>query len=187
MKIKLGNSVIVSDPSYNTETWCQAKIENVKEGEYDVICKKVDTGDWGVRNSTLSAIHSSYRDTLIPWEVCPAEIGVDSGQAGIFDISDYRKDGMDIEVPTVAYDGESFEKFDRMLPIEAEGDDWYRKICKLTLGKEGWGYYSTGVVARSGYGDGGYVLYVAKNEEGQIIGFSIDFLVEEIDTEEICK
>lgn len=45
MKIKLGNSVMVSDPCYTLDTWCQAKVDNVKEGEYNTYCHKIDTGD----------------------------------------------------------------------------------------------------------------------------------------------
>lgn len=180
--IKLGSEVIVTDPSYDTNTWCQAKLKDVYPGNYKVRCIKHDTGDWGVRNDKLIAIHeifsyASLKDFFdLNWEVHPNEIGVDSGQAGIFDMADYRKDGMDIEVPTVAYDGSNFEKFDAILPVDGEGDDWYRKMCKLTLGVEGWGYFSSGVVARSGFGDGGYTLLVAK-ANGKIVGIMIDFQV----------
>jgi len=181
--IKLGKEVIVTDPSYDTETWCQAKLNNVLPGNYVVKCIKHDTGDFGVRNDKLIAIHESLSSiNLKEWEIYPTEIGVDSGQAGIFDITEYRKDGMDIEVPSVAYDGGTFERFDAMFAREGVGDDWYSKICKLTLGQEGWGYFSSGVVARSGFGDGGYTLFIAKRN-GKIVGLMIDFQVIEVENE----
>jgi hypothetical protein len=180
MKINLGNSVIVTDPSYDTNTWCQAKIENVKEGEYNTHCEIVDTGSWGNRCSLLIASHSSYNVNNLNWEVHPNEIGVDSGQAGIFDMDNYRKDGLDIEVPKVGFDGQPFDRLEEMLKPENEGDDFYLKMCKITLSEKQWGGFDNGVICRSGYGDGGYVLYVAKDEStGKIIGFCIDFMVQE--------
>ena len=183
MKIKLGNSVMVSDPCYTPDTWCQAKIENVKEGEYNTYCHKIHTGDFGVRCSLLLAVHSSYDVNKMHWELHPNEIGVDSGQAGIFDMSTFRKDGLDIEVPTIGYDGRDLSWLDGLKSISGvtpEGEDWYIKMCKLTLTEQMWGGYENGVVSRSGFGDGGYTLYVAKEEfTGKVIAFCIDFAVEE--------
>lgn len=180
MKINLGKSVIVTDPSYNTETWCQAKVDNVKEGEYITHCEIVDTDGWGKRCSLLIASHSSYNVNNLNWEVYPEEIGVDSGQAGIFDMAYYRKDGLDIEVPKVGYDGQPFDRLDEIMKPENEGDDFYLKMCKFTLSEKKWGGFENGVVCQSGYGDGGYVLYVAREEySGKIIGFCIDFMVQE--------
>ena len=180
MKINLGKSVIVTDPSYNTETWCQAKLDNVKEGEYITHCEIVDTDGWGKRCSLLIASHSNYNVNNLNWEVYPEEIGVDSGQAGIFDMASYRKDGLDIEVPKVGFDGQPFDRLDEIMKSENEGDDFYLKMCKFTLSEKKWGGFENGVVCQSGYGDGGYVLYVAREEySGKIIGFCIDFMVQE--------
>ena len=180
MKINLGKSVIVTDPSYNTETWCQAKVDNVKEGEYISHCEIVDTDGWGKRCSLLIASHSSYNVNNLNWEVYPEEIGVDSGQAGIFDMAYYRKDGLDIEVPKVGYDGQPFDRLDEIMKPENEGDDFYLKMCKFTLSEKKWGGFENGVVCQSGYGDGGYILYVAREEySGKIIGMCIDFMVQE--------
>ena len=180
MKINLGKSVIVTDPSYNTETWCQAKLDNVKEGQYITHCEIVDTDGWGKRCSLLIASHSSYNVNNLNWEVYPEEIGVDSGQAGIFDMAYYRKDGLDIEVPKVGFDGQPFDRLDEIMKSENEGDDFYLKMCKFTLSEKKWGGFENGVVCQSGYGDGGYILYVAREEySGKIIGMCIDFMVQE--------
>ena len=180
-QILLGDSVIVTDPCYDTNTWCQAKVENVLEGKYDTFCNKVDTGDWGKRNASLIAIHKNYRGEEMKWEIYPAEIGVDSGQAGIFDIRDYKKDGLEMELPTTMYDGDSFDsdKWKSFFSNDfEEGNDFYKKMCKFTLSEQGWGNYASGVVSRSGFGDGAYVLRVAK-DKGKVVGFFIDFAVEE--------
>jgi len=178
MKINLGKSVIVTDPSYDTETWCQAKLDNVKAGEYLTHCDIVDSDGWGERCSLLIAVHSNYSANDLKWEVHPQEIGVDSGQAGIFDMAHYRKDGIEMQTPEVGYDGQPFDRLEAMLKTEKEGDDFYLKMCKFTLSEKKWGGFDYGVVSSSGFGDGGYVLYVAKDGD-EIIGFCIDYLVQE--------
>ena len=45
----------------------------------------------------------------------------------------------------------------------------------MTLSKEQWGAYDTGVVSSSGYGDGSYRLLVAKHN-GKIVGIGVDFI-----------
>jgi len=174
-KITLGNEVMVSDPSYKVGIWCQAKLDNVLEGNYSVHVEKIDTGDWGVRNSKLMVVHEKYTPKWKDWSIHPAEIGVDSAQAGIFSLESFRNDKINIATPEKTYDGKTFE-----LPIEEEGDAWYQKMCKFTLAdlENSYGTYENGVVCSSGYGDGGYVLNVAHNKDGKIIAMCIDFGVE---------
>ena len=86
--IKLNKKVVVSDPCYSIPTWCQAVIDNVKPGTYYTTVKKHDAGNWGNRCSMIYAIHEDYIDhpNLIKrWEKTNYDIGVDSGQCGIFD------------------------------------------------------------------------------------------------------
>jgi hypothetical protein len=78
-----------------------------------------------------------------------------------------------MEVPEKTYDGSEF-----FLPVEEDGDDWYLKMCKITLAERGWGSYSNGVVSRSGFGDGGYDLFTASKSR-KVVAFAIDFCVEE--------
>ena len=173
--IILSDKVYVSDPCYTPGTWCQAVIENVLPGNYEAIVDKTDnTMGWGNRCSHLFVIHESVSHKKLNWIEHPATIGVDSGQAGIFDFDSYRNDSHPI--PKV----ESDDKF----PDEwakKEGDKWYVNMCDRTLGEESWGTYDRGVVTSSGFGDGSYPLYVTRNTDGQIVGFHIDFLIEEDD------
>lgn len=46
-RFSLGNKVIVSDPCYGTDTWCQGVLENVREGFWDAYIKITDEGNWG--------------------------------------------------------------------------------------------------------------------------------------------
>jgi hypothetical protein len=176
-KITLGNEVMVSDPSYKIGIWCQAKLDNVLEGAYVVCIEKIDTEDWGIRNSRLIVLHENYVPTMNAddWIIHPTEIGVDSGQAGIFSIETFRNDKVEIKTPEKTYDGRNFA-----FPVEEEGDAWYQKMCRMTLAdlQSSYGTYENGVVCTSGLGDGGYVLMVAQNVEGKIVGMTIDFQVE---------
>jgi hypothetical protein len=87
--------VIVSDPCYDKGTWCAAEVPNVRNGTYTASIIKSDEGDWGVRVKELHAYHDSsgFPGAIDPvWERLDDSIGVDSGQAGIFDEKYYDND-----------------------------------------------------------------------------------------------
>ena len=169
-KIYLGSEVMVSDPCYSVPTWCQHKLTNVLPGEYSTTAFKSDeTGGWGTRCAALVAVHKDWIEDDLSWRtVTAADIGVDSGQCGIFDMESYRNDTVAEEITSPS------PNF--ILPYDGEGDKWYEKMCGLTLSDQQWGSYNTGVVSSSGYGDGSYRLLVAKHN-GKIVGIAIDYLV----------
>ena len=178
-KIKLGEQVVVSDPCYDLPTWCQAVIDNVKPGTYHTSVRKHDAGTWGTRCSMVFAIHENYVDKphLLKnqWEKTPYDIGVDSGQCGIFSKESYRNDKFKIDNG----DGDvSFFSREPWIRKKEVGENWYVKMCSRTLGSQQWGTYDEGIVSSSGYGDGSYELFVVK-KRGQIVGFAIDFGVDE--------
>jgi hypothetical protein len=172
--IILGNEVIVSDPCYSIPTWCQKIVKNVKPGEYSVFCKKYDSEGWGNRVSMLMAIHTDHEDGILKWkeEGPRGIIGVDSGQAGIFDITTYRVNPENVEM------GDGDTSFFGVIPDDKEEEQWYTRICSHTLGDKHWGHYKNGVVSSSGFGDGGYDLFVARVNR-KVVAFAIDFGVEE--------
>lgn len=176
--ITLGKEVMVSDPCYTEPTWCQIKLDDVKPGNYNAYHKEHDCGEWGVRSSMLLVIHQDHTEDELEWDQEDGEVGVDSGQAGIFSYETYRKDGLEMEVPTVGYDGRSFEWLDTLSRADEVGGDWYTKMCKKTLTTDGWGTYDQGIVSRSGFGDGGYSLYTARID-GEVVAMAVDFAVEE--------
>ena len=164
-KIKLSGEVMISDPCYSIGTWCQTKVSNVLPGTYLANANRQDLGEWGQRIMSLVVIHEDYVGKNKRWYAL-SDIGVDSGQAGIFDMASYRNDAIaeEIESPEI----------DFVLPIRQDGDDWYTKMCKFTLGGKGWGSYDGGIVSSSGMGDGMYAVYVLKDKK-KIVGISIDF------------
>jgi hypothetical protein len=162
--IKLNEEVMVSDPCYSIGTWCQHKLKNVLPGEYKTFTLEIQ--EYGTRISVLQAIHKDYLDTDLKWRQESDQIGVDSGQAGIFSIESYRNDEVEIERPVLSQDF--------CLTKDEPGDTWYESMCHFTLGQKHWGEYSEGVVSSSGFGDGQYSCKVAKVNK-KIVGITLDF------------
>lgn len=160
MIISLSSKVIVSDPCYTLPTWCQARINNVLPGDYKTDVFTTDeTNGWGERCSHMVAIHEDYlnkKDFI--WEDSNEDIGVDSGQAGIFCSSIYPE-------------GESTGEYGNL-------KTFYGQCCDLTRTSKSCGIIKNrGVVSSSGFGDGSYKLYLAKESNGYVIGFVVDFQV----------
>jgi hypothetical protein len=168
-QITLSENVMVSDPCYSLDTWCQTKLNGVLPGRYNVEVEKSDQGDWGTRVSGITILHESITDdgVSLEWED-HSECGVDSGQCGIFCMTSYRNDEI--------AEGITTPDSDFVLPYnDSEGDKWYDKMCKFTLDKQQWGVYDTGVVSSSGIGDGLYPLEVMMDKE-KIVGMRITYL-----------
>ena len=203
--IILGEKVMVSDPCYGLGTWCQGILENVLPGMYNCSVEYSDEGDWGVRVSAIEVIHESCKCKFIQFEHEEFDVGVDSGQAGIFDYEYYAK-----------YHKDSTER-------EHVDDDWYDMVCDLTHTNvenpeyEEFCYKFTddsieglkekfeaffeykesiksvkylhkcdgnttdglGLVSSSGYGDGGYNCWTAKNENDKIVAIRVEFITED--------
>jgi hypothetical protein len=167
-QITLSENVMVSDPCYTPDTWCQTKLDNVLPGLYNVEVERHDEGTgWGVRVSSITVIHKDYEDTD-DWEQ-HSECGVDSGQCGIFCMTSYRNDEMSVGITTPTLDNPF------VIPFREEGDKWYEKICKFTLCEPQWGLYDTGVVSSSGIGDGQYPLDVMMDGD-KIVGMRLEYL-----------
>jgi hypothetical protein len=107
--IHLGDKVRVSDPCYDLDVWCAGSIENVLPGEYTCFMQKEDTGDWGIRVSKIEVRHKDYLD-VEPTEIQEFEVGVDSGQAGIYDQKYYEE----------------------LWEDKGKQDEWYSRVCDLT-------------------------------------------------------
>lgn len=170
--ITLNEEVMVSDPCYSIPTWCQVKLKDVLPGKYRTNCRITNnTGGWGERCSVLMVVHEDYVLENLSWRNQPGDVGVDSGQAGIFCMTGYRNDEVAEGITTPPLD----RPF--VLPYRENGDKWYDKMCQFTLSGDRWGSYDTGVVSCSGIGDGGYRCLVAK-KNGKIVGIAIDYLME---------
>lgn len=202
--INLGNTVMVSDPCYGLGTWCQGDIENVLSGEYQCKVGFVDEGEWGVRVADIEVTHKDYVDKFLEMHREEFEVGVDSGQAGIFDYEYYEKyHGAATDYPHVDkewYDrvfkltyvtepNPNYEKFnvrmdddDYFEKWEAYMDDWNRSSRYLSH-FDGNTIDGLGLVSSSGYGDGGYTCWTAKNENDEVVSIRVEYISEYDDEE----
>ena len=136
--IDLSDKVVVSDPCYNRDTWCMRQDIPVLPGRYQVHIIMADEGEFGHRVASLVAVHEKYPIThQKQWRVVDEEIGVDSGQCGIFDDSAYPD-----------------------LTDAAGREAFYDECCNITLSKKQAGilHNGKGALSSSGYGDGSYRL-----------------------------
>lgn len=201
--IALNDKVMVSDPCYGMNTWCQGVIDNVLKGNYKCMVETSDEGTWGRRVSAIQVVHADYMKKFLEYSKENFEVGVDSGQAGIFDYEYYKKYHSD--------DNET----------EHVDNDWYWRVCDLTVitkknpdyVKFVWDYNAEdmfeqlerhrkwsnnakvswptieildgntidnlGFVSSSGYGDGRYFCWTAYNDEGKIVAIRVEYITED--------
>jgi len=172
-KIESGN-VRVSDPCYERDAWCSGVLTDVKKGTWNAYVLVSDEGEWGSRVKQLLVTHELYRDNE-NWKIANFEVGVDSGQAGIFDNKYYKDDSV------VA----RFTDLDRKNKTKiCEDEPWFSWCCDKTLGIPGGGVVPFGAVSSSGFGDGGYVCFFNKNKDGEIDAIKIVYIPDEDEFEE---
>ena len=200
--IELGKKVIISDPGYNMDTWCIGILNDVLPGTYKCFYEIIEDNSWGRRIASIEVKNKDYEFYDFS-ENLDVEIGVDSGQCGIYDYDYFKQNN--------------------------QKEDWYDKICNLTYIEEEnpnyknfyeskyyfdqdiddlkWIKYQKYVddeeisrmffsrfaadtfedkclVSSSGYGDGLYDAFVERNNDGKIIGIKIIFIEEEYMEEE---
>ena len=176
--------VMVSDPCYELGTWCQHELQDVKTGTWLIKKTVSDEGDWGIRVASLEAYIGSEPQESEYELVEEADIGVDSGQAGFFDLSGYRNTILLNSNPDPASLCHSM-----FMPEDPSSEDYdaelfYGVCCNLTLDGRDAGVLPGGAVSRTGYGDGSYPLLVRKDEDGLITAMKIVYLGPDEDEEE---
>jgi hypothetical protein len=210
------NQLRVTDPCYTKGTWCAGVLENVLPGAWiaeKVVASHEQTG-WGDRIAELCIWHGDFIGNVDAHELTEIHVGVDSGQAGFFDETQYPE-------------GETGEYMNL--------DTFYGKVCSGTAGDEriweeplytedmierlekiyteskelsnervrdiidsmrtatrvrsepnylGIANVGFGVATHSGYGDGGYNCYVGRNDKGEIVAARIVFIGDEEDEDD---
>src|SRR3990167_1262110 len=122
----------VADPCYDKSVLCTG-ILKVPNGKWMAAVRRQDEGGWGRRIKELMVWHSEFgtqeaaEDSFIDSDI---DVGVDSGQCGFFDAELYP-------------DGERKYK---------NKDEFYRKICDMTLTPKSVGLVDFGVASSSGFG-----------------------------------
>lgn len=148
--------VIASDPCYEPDIWCAHEVE-VRKGDYIVKAVYGNVPDWGERviELTINHIDTPKKKATKIIGCC----GVDSGQCGFFESTNYRKNHPQVDTD--------------------KSRAWYDRACKVTLNSKRhccgmMGNY--GAVSESGLGDGGYNLYAGYDNRGRITALRLRYL-----------
>lgn len=165
------NILVISDPCYTLDTWCQGIVKDVKNGvwtanvEIDPSSKRVAAiycynNDAYIQNTSL--VSNVFNAPKLP-----IVIGVDSGQAGFFDYDHYRKDES-IGDATLA----------TFIELNEPGSKFYSACCACTCdNKDQFGTIPFGAVSSSGWGDGSYDCHGLKDLNGnEYVAFVIKFI-----------
>ena len=157
-----GDKLLVTDPCYERGTWCAGVVKNVRPGTWVGVVRYSDEGLWGTRVRQVEAHYIGSNPSDSGWTMQQFDVGVDSGQAGIFDEARYPN-------------GEPGEYGD--------ASTFYGRACEATLGRDDeestrrrGNVISEGVVVSSGYGDGSYVCEAFDGADGKVVAVRITFI-----------
>lgn len=168
-KIVSGN-VTISDPCYSLCSINTGNLRRVKKGNWQAFVTHNKNG----YVSKLITLHESIENNIKEiikkigitniWREQYFDVGVDSGQAGIYDTV-YYKDDSSVK---------GLKWFSKIIAKEVFDGLWYSYNYDRTLSKEGAGVIPYGAVSGYGYGDGTYTCYTFKKNK-EIIGIIINF------------
>ena len=165
----------ITDPCYDTKTWCGIYDQTAKKGAW--------IGDVTKDGSTIMELIVHHEDHLPTgeWSVLPGEVGVDSGQAGVFDAKIYPKGENNGE----ADNSKTF--YGRCCRETCDCFDKEHQEKKRELGLEsGYGVVDGhGFVSRTAYGDGGYRAY-AQYGDGVVVAVKIVYDSDEEEEANYC-
>lgn len=85
--IELSSHVMVSDPCYDTDTWCNADLHNVRPGTWHTKALYKD----GLCTDLVVWHKDMKEPTFDKYEKTSINVGVDSGQAGVYDYDHFAK------------------------------------------------------------------------------------------------
>lgn len=160
----LGSVARITDPCYRRGTWCCGTVAT-KPGLWRYKVVERDLFGWGNRVWELIAWHSEFRSPSSEdsWRSLPIDVGVDSGQCGIFDDESYPA-------------GDTGEYGDP--------STFYGRACEITL-SDGYGVLGEGVVCRSGLGDGSYEAYqIMSGDAEEAVALKVVFIRDEEEEED---
>jgi len=149
--------------------------------ERDMLKRKADHEAYLGR---VAFIHIVQADTLtnqfnheqpLPssFELADIDVGVDSGQAGFFDLAKYTLSLADKD-----------DSRSRRESKDSVFEAFYDSVCNLTLDDKSFGTLQFGTVSSSGYGDGSYNCYARRDDFGTVVEAVIIFLEEYEDADE---
>ena len=155
-KFEINGPIVISDPCYESPT---ISLFNVRKGIWYTEIEKGNAGEgWGNRIYNLRCYHEDFTEEE-KMSVSKKRFWVDSGQAGVFVESIYRKDDLITES----------QKF---IPEEP----WYSYCCEKTLNEPFAGVITGGVVSSTGFGDGEYLAFIYRNLDKNAVQIKLVFI-----------
>ena len=166
--IKLNRETIISDPCYSYGTWCTHEEKHTLPGIYNCYTRTMDGFI-----SRLIVVHKDYEHLLDLGNKDPNAvfdnfkslmrvsgnvIGVDSGIAGVYDSKYFKKNQPDNDYSYL--------------------NSWLHRVADVCHA-DGGVLDNRCCVSYTGYGDGGYDLYMFRNKEEKTVAFIIDYLIED--------
>lgn len=157
--VTTSSNILAIDPCYDEDLG--TVISNAALGKWSAFVAYSDEKIWGRRVASIEIYHDDFRVSHLldsRWKSYGHDaVGVDSGQAGFFQLERYQENGK----------GDFNDK-----------DSFYGKVCDLTLSNEQCGLLEYGAVSSSGFGDGGYELQTIE-KDGQTVAARIIFISKE--------
>ena len=181
--IKLKDKVIVTDPCYDLNTWCNIKVKDVLPGTYHIFVRRAKSkADYYDGISRLLLIHQDYlsyfknndinligdidstalfKNVQLVHRYHNTAIGVDSGLAGFF----------------------NYDYFAKIRHSSNEKQShWYNKVCDKIGNRHYTKIDTEGFISTNWFGDGGYNLFTfvdkADTENEIVVGFLLDYRLE---------
>lgn len=152
-----GSKIDITDPCYNRDVWCRMNDVEIVPGTYDCVVNIEDEGMWGLRVASIMMFHKNIGDA--EWEYVVSEmspIGDIGVDAGLAGFFENKPDYSD--------------------------DEWH-DLCNAICDGEAW-IFDEGFFSSSGYGDGGYTVWAARDSNGTINALEIEFIRDEEDDDD---
>ena len=181
-EVKSG-SLIVSDPCYEREERCCGSVVNAANGKwfaaarlrtyhYKLPSQKEPANDTRVRELLAWTEPVVWKGNQVygggPWEELSFAVGVDSGQAGVFDDKAYQDNKYGEQLLREQWAAGK----GNLTPADAQKDPepcyWYWAVCNLTAEGAG-GALQGGVCVSSGFGDGNYSAYYRRWSKAKLV------------------
>jgi hypothetical protein len=154
--ITLPKDVIITDPCYSKDTWCQVILHNVKPGRYYIDIYPNSGYDLSNGHAFLLT-HENYLRDIHPRKLHKTPLGMDSGQIGVYPLEFYGDESLNLPVK---------DKYQAYI----HKDSWYFAHCSEDM----WNIINNDFTCDSGYGDGEAELYYDKDGD-EIIRFAVIF------------
>lgn len=172
--------IIASDPGYTPDLAAHglsAIVENCRKGTWHAASVAKQFDNWYIVAELWATADGFADSTNLRWTEQRGIVGVDGGQAGIWDLSGFDAAALVPKDYPWTFDNAKGGKGPAIPEMP-----WYSWCCELTnhAGNENRGAVMPfGVVSNSGYGDGGYSLFVGQTEAGEVVALRIVFVDDE--------